>query len=150
MDFTIKQVPALVLLSAHKRLTIPEIPAFAQQVTPQLYAKAHALGLELAGPETYLYHFDKDCSMELDIGLPIKEEAKGSPEPFQFLNAPAFKCVSCVYRGSMKGIGAAWDELTHHCGEKKYKLTPENREVYLKWVAFDSAENETDLQRGVE
>ena len=140
----------MLLLSAGARIAgFDEIPPFAQSNMPRLYAKAKELGAEISGPEVFLYDFLPEGGINLRIGIPVRE-AKGDAGPFEFFTAKALKCASCIYRGSMKGIGQAWDDLTHHCGDKGYKLTHENREVYLLWKSFDSAENETELQRGIE
>lgn len=150
MQFVIKEVPALILLSAHRELTIPEIPAFAGEVLPLVCQKAAELKLEQSGPDTFLYVFDCESDrLDLDIGVPVKQAA-GNPEPYEFLDAPPLKCVSCIYKGSMKGIGKAWDELVHYVQEKGYTVTNDNREVYLKWVDFESPENETELQQGIQ
>ena len=146
MDFTEKQIPALLLLSTSKKLSgIAEIPPYAQKTVPAVFAKARELELEIAGPEVFIYHFH-DQGMDLRIGVPVKAK-RGDPGEFEFFTAAPVNVLSTVYSGSMKTIGKGWDDLNLEVKRRKVPCTNECREAYLVWKDFDSADNRTELQR---
>ena len=146
MGFEIKDIPAITFLSATVRLAdVPEIAPYAQKTVPALFAKSKELGLEIAGPEVFIYHF-LEKGMDVRIGVPVKA-ARGEPAPFAFHTTQPVKCFSTVYAGSMKTIGTGWDKLTYEGKARKLALTNECREVYTLWKDFDSADNRTELQR---
>ena len=147
MIFEKKDAPALVLLSATRKIAdFSEVPAFAGKVLPRISEKVAALGLKAAGPEVFIYKFLDGGGMEFLMGVPVSE-AKGDGGEFQFVTTKPVKCFTCVHKGSMPTIGKSWDALTDAAKQQKLESTNEMREVYLKWVEFDSAENETELQR---
>ncbi len=147
MDFELKTVTPFKLLCAEKRMGFPDIPQFAGEVVPQVCAKATELGLKTIAPETFIYHFDEK-GFVLQAGVPI-EALKGDPAPFKVVTTEPYKCLTCVYKGSMKTIAPAWDKLMHEVRAKGLTSTKQSREIYHRWVEFDSAENETELQVGV-
>ena len=150
MDFTEKQIPPLLLLSTRTKLgSVPEIPPYAQKTVPAVFGKAKELGLEIAGPEMFIYHFHEkgpDHGMELCIGIPVKA-AKGDPGAFEFFTTPAVKVISAIYPGSMQGICHGWEALDNEVKRRGLACTVECREVYLVWKDFDSADNRTELQK---
>src|SRR5204863_663678 len=98
MEITLKDVPAQLLLSISAKLGgIPEIPAFAQKQMPMLYAKAKALGAQIAGPEVFIYHFQPGGSMQLRIGIPLREK-KGDAGEFEYFTTAPVKCACANHK----------------------------------------------------
>lgn len=157
METTLKTEPAITTLGTGRTLKIEEIPAFALETTGPLYQKIQHAELQSAGALIFLYRFAGNKT-ECRIAVPIKETgrdltkdaAKGEVAPFQFAKHEPFKCLAGTYKGSMKGISKAWDELTNAAHAKSLKTNMLGREVYTYWVAFDSPNNVTELQVGIE
>jgi effector-binding domain-containing protein len=157
METTLKTEPAITTLGTGRTLALEDIPKFALETTGPLYQKIQHAELQSNGPMVFLYRFAGNKT-ECRIAVPIKETgrdftketAKGEVAPFQFAKHEPFKCLAGTYKGSMKGISKGWDELMHAAQAKGLKTTPLCREVYTYWVAFDSPDNVTELQVGVE
>jgi hypothetical protein len=49
----------------------------------------------------------------------------------------------------MEGLGDAWINLVVKVTGKGYLLQNQGREVYKKWISFESPENVTEIQLGV-
>jgi len=62
----------------------------------------------------------------------------------------AFKCVATDFVGPMTKIGESWMNFVQSIRAAGHKPTDQSREIYKKWIAFDSADNITELQQGVE
>jgi len=148
MELKTKDAPAMTLLTASKTIKDAgsEIPPFAGEVLPKIVAKAKEMGLRTTEPEMFIYTFQQGGTMNLVLGVPVRE-AKGESGEFKFIATQPVRCVSTSYKGSMLGIKQAWDAFIEATNRQKLEFAAENREVYLKWVDFDSAENETELQR---
>ena len=157
MEFTTKQIAPLFVISRRDRLTIPRIPAHSGPAIHSLIESLKRLGIHPAGGHMiYIYHGcngDPAVEFDLEICLPMPS----GPDPTLRLEAPIelkttspFRCVAREYVGPMTGIGQAWMMLLEHVRAAGHKPTDESREVYKKWVGFDAADNETELQQGVE
>ena len=68
---------------------------------------------------------------------------------FSFMESLPFPCLIAEYRGPMAGIGEAWTDLVNSALDAGYLLQNQGREVYRKWVGFESEQNLTELQLGV-
>ena len=154
MEPKIKQVPAIPVISRRDRLTTPQIPAHSGPAIHSLIDTLKRLGIEPAGNEIiYVYHGctgDPAQPFDLQICLPVVAVSDVRPDvPVTFTTLAPFRCVAGKYVGSMTGIGPAWMKMCSFIREDGHKPTSESREVYIKWVDFDSAENVTELQQGI-
>lgn len=157
METTLKTEPAILTLGTGRTLSPDEIPKFALDTTGPLYQKIQHAELQSNGAMVFIYRFAGNKT-ECRIAVPIKETgrdftketAKGEVAPFQFAKHEPFKCLAGTYKGSMKGIMKAWDELANAAHAKGLKTNMLGREVYNYWVAFDSPDNQTELQIGIE
>jgi len=144
----VKQIPSKLYYCAEKYLIIPEIPGFAEEILDPLYKDAESLGLELNGATEFIY-FNSDGNLykpfQLIIAFPVKE-SKPSKSDFFFLESMPFSCVSLDYKGPMTNIGKAWGDLVRQALNQGYQLISQGREVYKKWVSYESEENITELQ----
>jgi hypothetical protein len=68
----------------------------------------------------------------------------------QLKSTPPFKCIATDYVGPMTPIGESWTEFVSSLFTAGHKPTDQSREIYKKWIAFDSPDNVTELQQGVE
>ena len=145
-----KEIPARVFLASKRTLTIPEIPAFSQAVLGDLFKEASKLGLTVTGPVEFIYFGctgNPETRFDLYIAIPVKDKAADAGR-FEYYESAAFECVYQDYVGSMKGIGNAWSSFIGEAEQSGIVYHDQNhiREVYKKWVDFESDENVTELQ----
>jgi effector-binding domain-containing protein len=156
MNATLKLVPATSVIARRDRLTIPQIPAHSGPAIQSLIEALQALNASPSGDGAciYVYHdFDGDLQIpfDLEICLPVDPALRAAvPPPTRLATLPPFRCLAADYVGGMPGIGAAWTQFVDRATAGGHKLTRVSREVYKKWVGFDSPENVTELQQGIE
>jgi effector-binding domain-containing protein len=95
---------------------------------------------------------DPAVEFDLDICLAVPSDLIADFQlqpPTELKTTAPFKCLAVDYVGPMSGIGQAWMKLVQHVRDGGYKPTEESREIYKKWVSFDSADNVTELQQGI-
>ena len=155
MQPAMKQVVAIQVISRTDRLTIPRIPAHSGPAIHSLIEALERRGIApLSGECIYVYHGcngDPSVEFDLEICLPVPPATAGSFEvPVALKSLPPFKCVAVEYTGPMTGIGSAWMQLVQAVQSSGSRPTAESREVYKKWIEFDSPENVTELQQAIE
>ena len=145
----------MTVLSRRDRLTIPQIPAHSGPAIHSLIEVLNRHGLSPAGRDmVYVYHGcngDPAVAFDLEICLPVAAGVSLTLEPpMELKSTPPFRCLAVEHVGPMSGIGGSWMKLVQAVRSGGHRPTDESREVYKKWVAFDSPENVTELQQGVE
>jgi effector-binding domain-containing protein len=148
-----RQIPTRLYYCAEKTLTAPEISGFAEEVMEKICSTLKAAGIAVTGPPEFHY-FNVDPTgknpFQLIIAIPVTEQKKAdSSEPFFFLQSELFTCITEDYSGPMAGINEAWMNLAVKVMGEGYLLQNQGREVYKKWISFDSPENVTELQIGI-
>lgn len=146
-----KHIPSQLCLAAKTRLSIPDIQDYAEETVGPLYEKAQSLGLEPQAPLEFIYHGIDDrpgTVFELVVALPVKE--KRTSEGVEFIETRSGLVAYEDYKGSMQDIGKAWSQFVHRLRDENLNLSNECREVYKHWVDFNSDENITELQIGIQ
>lgn len=153
MEIGIKTIPPIPVLFRRDRLTIPQVPAHAVTAIDSLMNALRQANVEPAGPLIFVYHgieADPTQEFDLDICVPIVADASISPAPpIGQKILPSFECIAADFVGSMNDIGRAWREVAGAWRQSGRPASGQSREVYTKWVSFDSAENVTALQKGI-
>lgn len=154
MQAQIKDDPAAIFLASRHRTTIPQIAKIAgdENAPGKLIDAARAAGVEIAGPSTFIYYgADGSPTTEFDllIAFPITSRPASAPSGFEIVDAPAFHCISVDYIGGMPDIHIGYKVLMDSIRDQHLQPTWEGREIYKNWVAYDSAENVTELQIGI-
>lgn len=154
MQTQIKQIPPIPVISRRDRLTIPQIPAHSGPAVQSLLETLKRVGISpTSGPMIYVYHGcngDPAVEFDLEICLPVTAGLAAQVEPpIELKTTSPFQCMAADYVGPMSGIGRAWMELVQAVTAAGRQPTEQSREVYKKWVGFNSAENVTELQQGV-
>jgi len=97
----------------------------------------------------YLPGFKMDGPFQLQIGFRVMPGTQ-APAGTTVETLPEFRCATVNYTGPMtrlkEGYGAAFRAIS----EAKLKPAPEFREAYFYWETFDSYNNVTQIQIGVE
>lgn len=145
-----KKVPSCVYLSAKKTLTIPEVSEFAALNVEKLYEEAQKLNLKVTGPCEFIYincTGEMDKAFDLKVVIPIDEKGNDS-KVFEYFESSSYECIAKEYKGSMEGIGNAWESMMNEAQANNIVLSPQNhcREVYKTWLGFENNDNITELQ----
>ena len=145
-----KKVPSSVYLSAKKTLTIPEVSEFAAVHVEKLYIEADKLNLKVIGPCEFIYincTGEMDNAFDLKVVIPIEKKGNES-KVFEYFESASYECIAKEYKGSMEGIGNAWESMMNEAQSNNIALSPENhcREVYKTWLGYESNDNITELQ----
>ena len=153
MAVTVKTVPPTVfVMSSHEGVTIPEISAVSRGVVDDMIADLQAAGVTPLAPVHFIYHGADGTlttKFRLTIAFPIARRPAKPIEDYEIAELPAFKCMASEYIGPMPDIQIAYDEILNAIDESGRKRTPESREIYKKWIGFESPDNVTELQVGV-
>lgn len=152
---TVKKVPAKSVLRSSHDITLAEISAVAEKTIPALFEEASKLNLEVAGPVEFTYvgmDGRPETTFELIVSLPIKKRKKASKNDsaqFKQARTKPFRCATTEHLGSIANIANTYMALCHEMNEAGLKQGDECREVYQHWVAFDSPQNITEVQVGL-
>ena len=132
-------------------MTIPQVPAHA--AIDSLMAALRQSQIAPAGPVIFVYYgieADPTQEFDLDICVPLPADAViSAAAPIACKTLPPFECIAGNYVGSMKGIGPAWRQVADVWRASGRRASGESREVYTRWIDFDSPENVTELQKGI-
>ncbi|QYJ05353.1 MerR family transcriptional regulator [Nocardioides panacisoli] len=147
LEYVEKPLPALRLVQRTGR--VEDVAEIGQRIGPmfeQLYADLGAAGLTPTGPSVAWYAPDGD-GMRFAAAAPLTEGALADAEVTDLPAIP--RAVTATYRGSMAGIGAAWQELSRHVAESEHEFAGPCREVYLDMPEGDPDGWVTELQQPV-
>jgi len=149
----LKEVPPTTfIVSSQDDVTIPEIPAIARNEVDQLIATIEEEGLVATSPVVFIYHGadgTPTTRFKLTLAFPLAQRPKTVPAPYEILDSPTFKCVAMEFVGAMQDIMAGYARLFDAVDELGLSFTGESREIYRKWVGYESDDNVTELQLGV-
>jgi effector-binding domain-containing protein len=153
-DVSIKQVPPTVFLtSVHDDVTIPEIATIARNEMEQMVEALQAAGGVPSAPITFIYHGadgTPTTPFRLTLAVPLATVPTRVPDPYEIVRSPAFKCVATDFVGPMPDIMWGYDRIFSAMREQNLVRTEESREIYKKWIGFESPDNVTELQVGVQ
>lgn len=153
MEIEFRTIAPAPVLFRRERLTIPQVPQRAGPAIESLFALLQQANAQPTGPLIFAYYgieADPAQEFDLDICVPVSAETHFSTTaPIGFKTLAAFECLAGDYVGSMHGIAAAWKQVAQAWRESGRAASGESREVYQRWIAFDSPENVTQLQKGI-
>jgi effector-binding domain-containing protein len=149
----VKEVPATIfVVSSHDDVTIPEIPTIARNEVDQMVEAIAAVGAEPVAPVTFIYHGadgTPDTKFQLEIAFPLSTRPASPVDPYDVKETPAFRCLATDYVGPMLDIMRGYALLFTELEEQGLAYTGESREIYRKWIGYESPDNVTELQIGV-
>jgi hypothetical protein len=146
---TKKTVKPFLFLHGTAETDFPGIAETGGKIMDGLDKYVKAREIKVVGPVIWMYDHIGGGKVKLRAGVPVAGVTRAG-QGFSVRKQAAWPCVSTLYAGSMKKIPKAWDEFTE--AVREIGLTPinKNREVYLKWIGFDSKANLTELQVAVQ
>jgi effector-binding domain-containing protein len=153
MAVTLKTVPPTTfVMSSYEGVTIPEISAVARGVVDEMIADLTSHGITPLAPMHFIYHGADGTlttAFRLSIAFPIAERPGQRIADYEIADVPAFRCMAADYVGPMPDIQIAYREILDAITASGRPRSPESREIYKKWVGFESPDNVTELQVGV-
>jgi effector-binding domain-containing protein len=108
----------------------------------ELVEKAMELGLEITGPQIWVYDGcdeNPNTPFELTIAVPVAKAA-GDPGKFRYAEFPEMNCISEIHKGPWSQLGETYQKLMPAIMQKGYVYTGISREVYLL-CDFENQEN---------
>lgn len=154
MVITFKEVPATTfVVSSHDEVTIPEISALARGVVDDMLAALLARGIPPTAPVHFVYQGADgtlDTRFRLTFAIPVSERPAEPVDGYEVVELPEFRCVASDFVGAMPDIQWAYDQLIAAIHARGWRMSGQSREIYKKWVAFESPDNVTELQVGFE
>ena len=108
----------------------------------ELVEKALELGLEIAGPQIWVYDGadgNPNTPFELTIALPVAQAA-GEPGKFRFAEFPEMNCISEIHKGPWAKLGDTYHKLMPAIMQQGLAYTGISREVYHV-CDFENQEN---------
>jgi hypothetical protein len=151
MHLTVKTVPAFGFLHWTGKVTLPEIPKVAGPAIDEVIRAAGGAGRPVVGPCIFVYPEgvqDSTTPFTLQIGIEVIAPSQDLGT-LKVRRLDPFACGSLIYPGSMKGIHAGYAAADRQMQERRLTRAAEFREVYLRWVEFDSPDNRTEIQLGI-
>ncbi len=145
---TKKTVKPFLFLHGTAETDFPGIVSTGGKIMEALDQYIKTREIKVTGPVIWMYDHIGDGMVKLKAGVPVQGVTRAG-KGFSVRQQKAWACMSTPYTGSMKKIPKAWDEFTEAIREQGLTPMNINREVYLKWIGFDSKENLTELQVAV-
>jgi effector-binding domain-containing protein len=141
---TDKETESFIFLHGETIASYENIPVAGQKIMDDLnrYIQKHEVAV--VGPAVWSYEPVKG-KLKLRAGFPVKKGTRGKA-PFAAKTEPAWKSVSTEYKGSLEHIIEAWEEFFALVEKTGLGCDGVRREIYRKWVGFDSQDNITELQ----
>ncbi len=132
----IKETPGMRVLSAARRLTIPEIHSVAAELTPAIAAEAARCGMELAGPWTFIArNLPRDGKTAFDVRFCLPVSGGGAvPRSFELLDLEPIIVASATYQGPLRSLfSKGYAPLVAEIENSRHVFSGESREVYHQW-----------------
>jgi hypothetical protein len=139
-----KTAQAFTFLHGAKVVSYAKVPAEGGKIMDALQALIEGTTV-LIGPPVWSYRAAGPGKLALRAGHQVKPGTRGKA-PYRARWEPEWNCVSARYKGPMTRIVEAWEEFFAKAAKKGLALSDERREIYLKWIGFESADNVTELQ----
>ena len=108
----------------------------------ELVEKALELGLEISGPQIWVYDGcdeNPNTPFELTIALPVTQ-ATGDAGKFRFAEFPEMNCISEIHKGPWAKLGETYQKLMPAIMQQGHAYTGISREVYHV-CDFENQEN---------
>ncbi len=140
-----KTVAPFAFLHAAKTTAYEKVPEVGGKIMDGLMPWAKGNAAALAGSAIWTYQSQTPGKLKLKAGFQVKP-GTAAPKPYAVSTEPAWECLSAEYQGPMTLILDAWYDLMDAAEKRGLDCSEDRREIYHKWVAFDSQANVTELQ----
>lgn len=153
----VRDVPPFAGLAAAARLTMPQIPIFAERASTDLMRLADAHRLPLVDDPVFIYSgagTGPHDLFTLQVALPVDPDhpavvAFQPTDDHAVKRFDAFRCFAAGYHGPMTHLGDAYAPLMNALRDAGHTPLEQSREVYRRWVAYDAPDNHVEIQLGI-
>jgi|GEM_PF-2115527 len=147
-----KIMPSQKAIVKTVRTTLKTIVSAFGEWPCKMWAEVEKSGLQVAGAAVFVYRGcdeNPDTEFELQMCVPVVDYSAYQGE-FEKVELQEFTCLESLFVGSMPDIGPkGWTPFMTEVMQKNIAFTKESREVYIKWVDFNSPDNQVLMQIGV-
>jgi effector-binding domain-containing protein len=137
-----KTVEKILVLCISLDTTLKAMHTDVGELPNELVAKAMELGLEITGPQIWVYDTtdgNPDTPFELTIALPVNKP-NGNAGKFRFAEFPEFKCISEIHKGPWAKLGETYQKMMPSILQPGQSCRVICREVY-HICDFENQEN---------
>lgn len=144
-----KTIPAQKAIAKSVQTTLKNIAESIGDWPAKLWQESQSHGLRMAGAPVYIYRGcdeSPETEFTLQMCFPVEsfDEYTGS---FEKIELRPYDCYEALYVGSMPEMSEkGWAPFMKQVQEKNITWGQESREVYIRWLGFDSPENQVLLQ----
>lgn len=140
-----KQAKPFNFLHGARTVRYEKVPEAGNKMMDEMQPIIDGIKGVLTGPSVWSYRAAGPGKVVLRAGFQVKPGTRGRA-PYTSRPESAWSCLSAMYQGPMPEIIAAWEALFEAAEKRGLGVTDERREIYRKWVRFDSRANVTELQ----
>ena len=131
--------------------TLAEMGQFVRVKPHELYKAASNAGLEVVGPQYWIYNGADGNPLTpfiLQIGIPV-HRSDAQVNSFMITDCPAMECAVILHDGSWAELSKSYCKLVGEVLAAGRNLSGVTREVYLH-IDFDNPSNcQTEIQLGL-
>lgn len=148
----IKETEPLLVLSAARRLTIPQIRSIAAEITSEIDADVGRRGLTICGPWTFIAHRlprDGKTMFDIEFCRPVAS-ADGYDGAFAVRRLEPIMVASAVHQGPMRTLFTqGYAPLVRDIELSRYAFSGESREIYHQWAGQGGRYHRIEIQFGL-
>lgn len=142
----------MLVLSAGRRLTIPQIRPVGAEMTAQIDADIERCGLQVAGPWVFVArNLPRDGKTEFDIRFcrPVVS-AEGYGGAFVVRQLEPIMVASALHQGPMRTLFTqGYAPLAGEVEFSRHAFSGESREIYHQWAGQGARYHRIEIQFGL-
>ncbi|WEX07599.1 hypothetical protein [Chelativorans sp. AA-79] len=148
----IVETPDMWVLSALRRLTIPEVKLAAAELTPAIDAEIEKSGMGIAGPWTFISHnlpMDGRTPFDCRFCRPVAPSS-AYEGPFELLHLEPIMVASATHQGPLRTLFTqGYAPLVKEIEMSRHEFSGESREVYHDWNGGKAGYHRIEIQFGL-
>ena len=148
----IKETEPMLVLSATRRLTIPEVRQVSPELTGRIDAEIGRCGFGMAGPWVFIsHHLPRDSRTAFDIRFcrPVAN-VDGYDGPFEVQQLEPIMVASTLHQGSMRTLFTqGYAPLVQAIEFSRHTFSGESREIYHQWAGQGARYHRIEIQFGL-
>ena len=149
----IKTTDPLTVLSAERRITLGEVATVSAELCPAIEQEAQQHGMAISGPWIFVSHGlpqDAYTAFRIEFCLPVS--ASGSYQgDFTLKTLAPMLCAAKQHIGPLRTLfSEGYGPLVQAITDAGHDFSGESREVYRRWHGPDAADNQIEIQFGLQ
>lgn len=148
----IVETPDMWVLSAARRLTIPEVRTAAAALTAAIDAEIERKGLKVAGPWVFVSHGlprDGKTAFPCRFCRPV-EPGAAYDGPFELVHLEPIMAASTLHQGPLRTLFTqGYAPLVQAIEKSRHAFSGESREVYHDWNGGKARYHRIEIQFGL-